>query len=89
MATKLYDKKGNEQFFPAKRVQGALKAGWSVTKPKKGKAKPPEPVAVDTPVDFMAGAEKDEEAIRQLAKEAGIGNYWNKSIDALKEELEL
>ena len=30
--------------------------------------------------------ELDEDAIRSKAKEMGIGNYWNKSIDTLIQE---
>jgi len=33
--------------------------------------------------------ELDEEELRAMAKERGIGHYWNKSIDNLKEELGL
>ena len=33
--------------------------------------------------------ESDEEEIRSMAKERGIGNYWNKNLDNLKEELGL
>lgn len=29
----------------------------------------------------------DEETLRQLAKEQGVSNYWNKSIERLLEEV--
>jgi len=89
VATKLYDKKGNEVWVSnARRVPTYLKNGYTVER-KKAKQVKPEPVTIDEPVDFMAVPADDEETIRQLAKEKGIGNYWNKNLDALKEELGL
>ena len=88
MATKLYNKKNEPVWVKAKQVQVLLKNGYT-TQPRKANQVKPEPVTFEEPVDFMQGTEDAEAEIRAKAKEAGIGNYWNKNLDALKEELGL
>jgi hypothetical protein len=80
MSTILF-KDGKQSKFEANRVKGALEAGWSVDPAEKAKA------VKTVKAAFAAKPAEDDEAVRELAKEAGIGNYWNKTISNLKEEL--
>ena len=102
MATKLYNKDGDSQMFQAEKVQGALRSGWSPVDPTKeqdkhesieemldGLGEESQSVPEAPAAEVTDGQELTEEQIREMAKERGIRNYWNKNLDSLKQEMGL
>jgi len=89
MATLLF-KDGKPSKFEANRVNGALEAGWTVDSEEvmEEKADRADKVIKAANKEVVSDVDYSDKAIRSQAKEAGIGNYWNKTIENLKKELD-